>query len=155
MLGWLKSLLSKEEAAPAPLSPLEAAKEHWRNAGRPADQVNALEELAACGGGEARALLEEALQNVYSVHAQIAAARLLADLGDPASVPVLKRVGDPAFWKASEDARKRGHMGMGIGPEGGLAAARANEKLVRQACENALANLRKSAGGQSNPLPPA
>lgn len=142
MLGWLKALLGKEPDPPPALSPLEAAKAHWRRAGRPADQVKALEELAACGGPEARALLEAALEDVASVHAQIAAARLLADLGGPDSVPVLERVADPTFWKKSEDARMRSHMGMGIGPEGGLAAARGNETMVRQACANALKRLR-------------
>ena len=143
MLGWLKSLFGERPAAPgAALPPLEAAKAHWRRAGAPADQVRALEELAACGGPEARALLEAALENVASVHAQIAAARLLADLGGSESIPVLERVTDPGFWKKSEDARMRTHMGMGIGPEGGLAAARGNEKLVRQACEHALKRLR-------------
>ncbi|TPW21440.1 MAG: hypothetical protein FD126_683 [Elusimicrobia bacterium] len=143
MFGWLRSLFGrKAPAAAAAPTPLEAAKEHWRNAGRPADQVKALEELAACGGDEARALIEDALREVASVHAQIAAARLLADLGSPASVAVLKLVGDPAYWKKSEEGRMRGHMGMGIGPEGGLAAARGNEKLVRLACENALKRMR-------------
>lgn len=142
MLGWLKSLFGSEaQPAPAP-SPLETAKAHWRRAGRPADQVKALEELAACGGPEARALIAAALEDVSSVHAQIAAARLLADLGGAESLPVLERVADPTFWKPSEDGRMRSHMGMGVGPEGGLAAARSNEKLVRQACQNALERLR-------------
>jgi HEAT repeat protein len=143
MLDWLKSKLSPKPPAPPPaLSPLEAAKAHWDRRGRPADQVNALEELAACGGPEARAIIEGALKDLSSVHAQIAAARLLADLGDPASVPVLKQVADRAFWKDSEDARARGHTGMGMGPEAGRAAAQGNEKLVRQACENALKRLK-------------
>lgn len=143
MLDWLKSKFSpKEPAPPSALSPLEAAKAHWDRRGRPADQVKALEELAACGGPEARAIIEGALKDLSFVHAQIGAARLLADLGDPASIPVLERVADHAFWKDSEDARMRGHMGMGLGPEAGRAAAQGNEKLVRQACENALKRLK-------------
>lgn len=142
MLGWLKSLLGEKPAAPAAASPLEAAKAHWRRAGKPADQVKALEELAACGGPEARALLEGALADVASVHAQIAAARLLADLGDPAAVPALEKVADPAFWAPSEAARARSHTGMGVDRQAGLAAAQGNAKAVRTACENALKRLR-------------
>lgn len=144
MFGWLKSKFGpKEPAPPAALSPLEAAKAHWARAGRPADQVSALEEVAACGGAEARAILEGALTNVESVHAQIAAARLLADLGDKAALPVLERVANPAFWKPSEEGRARAGAGFDMGMAAGRAAAQGNEALVRQACENALKRLRE------------
>lgn len=143
-MGWFGSLFGKKGAEPAApaKTPLAAALERWANAGRPAEQVTALEALAEVGGPEARKVLEAVVQDVSSVHAQIAAARLLGETGDPAAAEVLRKVGDPAFWKASEDARSRSHAGMGLGPEAGRAAAQANEKLVRQACENALKRLK-------------
>ena len=148
MLAWLKSLFGAYEPVPSPgaptLTPLKAALERWRRAGRPAEQVTALEALAALGGPEARETLEAALQDVSSVHAQIAAARLLGELGDPAGAAALERVLTEGFWVPSREGRARGHSGLGIGPAGGLDAARQNEKLVRAACENALKKLKSS-----------
>jgi HEAT repeat protein len=142
-MGFFGSLFGKKDPEPAPpaKTPLAAALERWANAGRPSEQVTALEALAEVGGPEARKVLEAAVQDVASVHAQIAAARLLGETGDPAAAEVLKKVADPAFWKASSDARARSHTGMGLGSEAGRAAAQGNEKLVRQACENALKKL--------------
>lgn len=143
-MGWFGGLFGKKDegAAPPAKTPLAAALERWANAGRPAEQVTALEALAEVGGPEARKALEAAVQDVSSVHAQIAAARLLGETGDPTAAEVLKKVADPAFWTASADARARSHSGMGLGPEAGRAAAQGNEKLVRQACENALKRLK-------------
>ena len=143
-MGWFGSLFGKggAEPAPPPKTPLAAALERWALAGRPAEQVGALEGLAAIGGPEARKVLEAALQDVSSVHAQVAAARLLGETGDQGAADVLRKVMDRAFWKPSEEARARSRSGMGIGPEGGRRAAQSDEKLVRQACENALKRLK-------------
>lgn len=142
-MGLFDSLFGKKEPEPAPLpkAPLAAALERWARAGRPAEQVTALEALAAVGGPEARKVLEAAVQDISSVHAQIAAARLLGETGDPSAAEVLKKVMDPAFWLPSQRARAESGSGFGVGPAGGLAAAQANEKLVRTACENALKKL--------------
>lgn len=144
MLGWLKALFGRPEpaAAPLPPSPEEAALERWRSAGRPAERVAALEALAGVGGPQARAALEAALQDLSSIHTQIAAARLLGETGDPSAAPLLERVASDSFWSESRERRARGHSGMGQGPEAGLRAARRDEDAVKTACRAALSRLK-------------
>ena len=120
MLGWLKKLF-EDPALPEPVPPPATAEEalaRWRKASRPAEQVTALEGLAAVGGSEGWLILQSVLKTGASPHTRIAAARLLGESGQKGNAFLL-----------------------------GEAAKSDAEPLVRTACENALANLRKSAGG--------
>ncbi len=144
MFGWLRALKRrKEPEAPPPMAGFEAALAAWRAAGRPPEQVKALEAVAACGDADARAVLEEALANLGSPHAQIAAARLLGERGDPAAIAALERAADPTFWRESEQRRAQGYSGFGTGPDAGLKEARRDESAVKTACAKALEKLKR------------
>ncbi|MBI3297157.1 MAG: HEAT repeat domain-containing protein [Elusimicrobia bacterium] len=143
MLGWLKSLFGPEAPPPEPpparpISPLE----RFRSAGRPAEQVTALEALAKAGGPEALGELVRVIKDLSSIHAQIAAARLLGELGGPEARAALERVAGDDFWRESRGRRLQGGGGMGMSAAEGRRFAEQDEKMVRQACRNALEKLK-------------
>ncbi len=113
MFSWLRSFFHPAipEPVPPPATAAEAL-ERWRRAVRPAEQVSALEALAAFGEAEGKIILQAALKTAASAHTRIAAARLLAEAGSPGAAFLLREA-------AKKDA----------------------EPLVRAACENALKKL--------------